>query len=138
MLVAWIGITRQGGSNPGFAGTGPRPIAFVEQGKLVHEIARDVFHRGYAPGGVPAVSVRLSIRIELNHDRVLTRSIENCLVDVENSVYPFHDSLQSGDFTFITDYAADRISSVNGGSAVKSVRVTNVKTIDRPKPDTPS
>ena len=137
MLVAWVGITRQPGSIPGFAATGPRPLAFIEQGKLVHEISRDVFHRGYAPGNVPTVSVRISMRIELNHDRVLSRSIDTCLEDMENSVYPLHDSLRTGEFTFIENYASDRISSVNGGSAISSVRVTNVQTIARPKSSTP-
>ena len=131
MLVAWVGITRQAGSNPGFAASGSRPLAFIEQGKLVHEITRDVYHRAT---GVPAISVRLSIRIELNHDRVLSQSIESCLDDIGNSNYTLHDSLRTGDYTFIANYASGRINDVNGESATKTVRVLKAETIAPPKP----
>ena len=126
MLVAWIGITRQPIGNAGFRASGPRPLAFVEPGELVHQVSRDVIH------GPTGVSARLTVRIELNHDRVLSQSIENCLADIEHYGYSVHGSLSSGDFTFIEDYVSGRINGVNGRSATKSVSLTNVQTITSP------
>ncbi len=41
MLVAWVGILRPRVGNPGFPETRPRPLAFIEEGKLVHEVTRE-------------------------------------------------------------------------------------------------
>ena len=121
LLVAWVGITRQPVGNPGFSTTGPRPLAFIEPGELVHEVARDIIH------GPTGVSVHVTLRIELNHDRILAQSINDCLVDIENYGYSVQASLNSNDYTFIEDYASRRINAVNGRSATRSVNVTEVR-----------
>ena len=89
----------------------------------MHEGTRDVIH---SPSGV---SVRLTIRVELNHDRVLSKSLENCFDDIEHYGYGVHECLIKGDFTLIEDHVARVINDVNGGSATKSVRVTKVQPI---------
>ena len=122
MIVAWIGIIRPR-SIPGFRTAGPRPISFIEEGELVHLGSRDVIH------GPTGVSVRLTLRIELNHDRVLAYSIENSLDELEHMGYPTQICLNSGDFALIEDSVSERINFVNGDSATKSVRVTKVQQI---------
>ena len=131
LLVAWIGITRPRVGNPGFTVTGARPLAFVEEGKLVHMITRDVIHGGYSPNQIPPVSVRVTVKAELNHDRVLSRTVETCLEGLERSIEALSLSVRTGDFTYIEEYASDRITDINGGAAVKEVRVTHMETIDR-------
>ena len=90
----------------------------------MHEGTRDVVH------GPTGVSVRLTIRIELNHDRVLSYSMDTCLDGIKHQGYTVQHCLIEDDFTLIEDQIARYINDVNGGAATKSVRVTNVEPIE--------
>ncbi|MGB7327922.1 MAG: hypothetical protein WBD31_23810 [Rubripirellula sp.] len=123
MLVAWFGIQAQF-SNKGFSGfpaDGPRQEAFVDAGQLIHEIVRDVNNNS------SGVHVRLTVRIELSHDRVLSHTIEHCLDNIVYASHSLYASVKAGDRSFVETYARNYLEAHNGSSAIKSVTLVDTK-----------
>ena len=128
MLVAWFGITRRSRmaeNYPGFPASAERSESFVVEGQLVHIMTRDLSH---GPTGVDA---RFTVRIELNHDRVLSDSIQHCLDKPMAYGYFLSDVVHRGDSTNLANYVRHKIDSVNGTGTMRSFTVEKVEPIAR-------
>ena len=90
-----------------------------------HRIPGDV-NRSSSSG----VHVRLTVRIELSHDRVFAHTIDNCL---DNIVYASHSLYTS--LSAVTDHlskhARNYLETHNGSSAIKSVELLDFKMLRR-------
>ncbi|MDA8745935.1 hypothetical protein N9N28_15010 [Rubripirellula amarantea] len=93
----------------------------------MHEVTQDVFFNEPS-----RMSIRLTIRIKLNHDRVLSHSIDSCLDDIHHSSYTLHDCLSTGDETPLEVYVTRYIDGINGRSTTESVTIKSVENIPRP------
>lgn len=129
MLVAYTGVLRQftppAHEFVGFPADAPRQDGFIAPGQLTHVVKQDAF----APNGF---DVRLTVRIQLNHDRVFSHSIDGCLMEIEHVSHSLYDSLSVGDPTFVEEFVAGELTRFNGTSAVRSVELLDFKTLPAP------
>ena len=98
----------------------PRHPYYIPAGQLIHDFQRDVVH---APTGF---SGRLTIRVELKHDRVVTFTLDEALDDLDKR---FGYSLFANDVTAVEDGIRRRLSAIIGDDAIHDVRVTAIDPI---------
>ena len=71
------------------------------------------------------VHVRLTVQIQLSHDRVLAHTIENCLDNIVYASHSLYTSLNAGDRSFVETYVRNYLETHNGSSAIESVELVD-------------